>query len=349
MRFLLLPFAFLYSFIVTIRNLGYTTGVLKSHAFDFPVIVVGNLRVGGTGKTPTIEYLIRLLHNHYKIAVLSRGYGRKTKGFILANEHSDAKSIGDEPRQIKQKFQAINVAVDANRVSGIQKLRTLIPSLDVVLLDDAMQHRKVRAGLNIMLTAHDRFYKDDFILPVGRLREPRASSDRAQIIVVTKCPSSMSKDEQRSIETRIAPKPYQTVCFAYEGYGNVSSVFGEEQFDIEALAGKRIVLVTGIANADKFKSFLTQKNEVVEHLDFGDHHWYSDKDIDHIVATSKRHHSSDTLVITTEKDVQRFLAFSSNESFISLPIFYIPIEVRFHDKSGEFFDQIIHEYVKSYQ
>lgn len=348
MRYLLLPFSLIYATVIFVRNFFYDAGIFSSTSFDFPVIVVGNLRVGGTGKTPMVEYLVRRLNDRRKLAVLSRGYGRKTRNFILADTDSSAKTIGDEPRQIKQKFPDISVAVDRDRVSGIKQLRASMPDLDAVLLDDAFQHRKVRAGLNIMLTAYNRFYCDDFILPVGRLRETASSAKRAHIIVVTKCPVVMGKTEQRALTERISPKEHQHVCYAYEHYGKLKSVFGQEQFDQKSLRGKRIVLVTGIANADRLKEFLERYNEVVEHLDYGDHHWYKETDIDNIISAAEKHSSSDTLVITTEKDVQRFVAFSSNQAFHSIPIFYIPIEICFHEGSGQTFDQLLNEYVNSY-
>ena len=200
LRKILFPFSILYGFITSIRNFLFDIGVLKSYSFDLPIIAVGNLSVGGTGKTPQIEYLIRLLSDKYKVATLSRGYKRQSEGFILANEISDAKQLGDEPFQFYQKFKNIQVAVDANRKNGIEQLLSNSDAPEIILLDDAFQHRKVKAGFYIMLTSYGDLYANDFMLPTGNLRESRSGAQRANIIIVTKCPSSLSLDAQNNIK-----------------------------------------------------------------------------------------------------------------------------------------------------
>ena len=207
-RKILFPFSFLYFFIISLRNYFYDVGILKFFSFEIPIIVVGNLSVGGTGKTPMIEYLIRLLSENYKVATLSRGYKRKSKGFVLANAETDVLEIGDEPYQFLKKFPKIQVAVDANRKRGIENLLTQKNAPDIILLDDAYQHRKVKAGFYILLTAYEDFFFDDFILPVGNLREDKSGAKRADIVIVTKCPLAISIMEQEKIRNKIIKYQY---------------------------------------------------------------------------------------------------------------------------------------------
>ena len=218
LRKLLFPFAILYGFITGIRNFLFDKGVLKSYSFDVPIIAVGNLSVGGTGKTPQIEYLIRLLSPSYKVATLSRGYKRKSEGFVLADSTSNAEILGDEPFQFYKKFNNIQVAVDANRKNGIEKLLSQTNKPEVILLDDAFQHRKVKAGFYILLTSYDDLYSDDFILPTGNLRESRTGAKRANLVVVTKCPATLSPDEQNKIQAKLNLTSNQELYFSYIEY-----------------------------------------------------------------------------------------------------------------------------------
>ena len=253
-RIILFPFVPIYFLVTWFRNLAYDKGWFKSVSYDFPVICVGNLSAGGTGKTPMVEYLIRLLKDETNLATLSRGYGRKTKGFLLAENNITATELGDEPFQFYHKFKdEITVAVDEDRQHGIAALRTLKSKPEVVILDDAFQHRKVKAGYNILLTTYANLYVDDFVLPTGNLREPKKGAKRANIIVVTKCPELLSQEEKEAIVLKLKPKVYQHVFFSHIGYND--SVLNEtEKVGLNAL--KSFTLVTGIANAKPLVNYL---------------------------------------------------------------------------------------------
>ena len=257
----------------------YDKGIFKSSSFNIPIIAVGNLSVGGTGKTPQIEYLIRLLSYKYKVAVLSRGYKRTTEGFILADEKATASSIGDEPFQFYSKFSNIQVAVDANRKNGIENLLQHPNRPDVILLDDAYQHRKVKAGFYILLTAYDDLFCDDYILPFGNLREPSSGKKRADMIIVTKCPNDLSELAQQKIREKLKVKqPVFFTTIQYDDY-----VFGNEsKLLVSEIQSESKVLVAGIAKPKLFFDFL--KNETDEALVFQDHHHFSKQDCEQILA-----------------------------------------------------------------
>ncbi|MFG6686376.1 tetraacyldisaccharide 4'-kinase [Mariniflexile sp. HNIBRBA6329] len=307
------PFVPVYYAVTSLRNKLYDFGIKKSKSYDFPVICVGNLSVGGTGKTPMIEYLIRLLKDDCKVATLSRGYKRKTKGFQLANEFSTAESLGDEPFQFYNKFKNdILVAVDSDRINGINELKKLENPPNVVLLDDAFQHRKVKAGLNILLTTYHNPYFSDFVLPTGNLREPRSGAKRADIIIVTKCPNSLGEAEKREFVKQISPKENQHVFFSSISYSEfIFSSENKRKLDTET----NFTLVTGIANASPLVSFLNEKNLKFEHLNFKDHHEFSAQDI---LALEKKE-----LIVTTEKD---FMRLKQHEA-LKTKLFYLPITV----------------------
>jgi tetraacyldisaccharide 4'-kinase len=253
LRKILFPFAILYGLITAIRNWFYDKGFLKSHSFSVPVIAVGNLSVGGTGKTPKIEYLIRLLSPNYKIAVLSRGYKRKSSGFLLAEYSSTAESLGDEPFQLHQKFPTIQVAVDANRKNGIERLLALQNKPDIILLDDAFQHRKVKAGFYILLTAFNDLYPDDFILPTGNLRESRSGAKRANIVVVTKCPPTLPEADQNQIRKKLNLSEHQQLYFSSIQYDEI--LYSEnERRTVASLQNTDKLLVAGIAKPKPFFS-----------------------------------------------------------------------------------------------
>jgi tetraacyldisaccharide 4'-kinase len=309
---------------------GDDVGIKSSKSYDFPVICVGNLSVGGTGKTPMIEYLIRLLHNDYKIATLSRGYKRNTKGFVLAGATSNAGSIGDEPFQFYKKFPEISVAVDANRVEGIQKiLRFKNPQ--VILLDDAFQHRSVKAGLNVLLTSFDDLFSDDWLLPVGNLREFSSGKKRAQIIVVTKCPHDFSEQDRREIQLKLKLNVNQELFFSkiqYDEfvYNNQSKLLLDNFFQSPKL------LLAGIAKPDTFFNYLKKPGDVC--MTYADHHNFSDIDIQNILKKASK-----IPIITTEKDYVRLVDRIPNEQ-----LFYLPIRSEFLN-NGSFFDQMILDYV----
>jgi len=335
LRKLLFPFAILYGLITSIRNFLFDIGILKSYSFALPIIAVGNLSVGGTGKTPQIEYLIRLLSDKYKIATLSRGYKRQSKGFILAEANSNAATIGDEPFQFFQKFPSIEVAVDADRKNGIEQLLSQTEKPEIILLDDAFQHRKVKAGFYILLTSYGDLYSDDFILPTGNLRESRSGAERANVIIVTKCPFNLSLEEQHNIKKRLNLSKNQELYFTFIAYDDC--IYGENRkIKVEEIQLAAKVLVAGIAKPEPFFAYLQNSNDVC--LSFSDHHNFTDKDILEI-----KNLAQNNIIITTEKDYVRLKGSLPNEQ-----LFYLPIQSSFisgPETSGDNFNKTILDYV----
>lgn len=332
LRKILFPFAILYGLITAIRNWFYDKGILKSHSFPIPIIAVGNLSVGGTGKTPQIEYLIRLLSPNYKIAVLSRGYKRKSSGFVLAEYSSTAESLGDEPFQLHQKFPLIQVAVDANRKNGIEQLLALANKPDVILLDDAFQHRKVKAGYYILLTAYNDLFSNDYILPTGNLRESRSGAKRANVIVITKCPPNLSTEEQNKLRQKVKATDSQQVYFSAIQYD--TKMYSETDSRIVSTAiDTHKLLVAGIAKPQPFFDHLQDGND--EELTFPDHHNFTENDIQTIQTKAKNRP-----IITTEKDFVR-LKGKINPA----QLFYLPIQSVFLS-NGENFNKQITNYVE---
>lgn len=324
-RKLLFPLAVLYGSITSIRNLLFDVGILKSYSFDIPVIAVGNLSVGGTGKTPQIEYLIRLLSDKYKIATLSRGYKRKSKGFILADSLSNATILGDEPFQFYKKFPNIQVAVDTDRKNGITQLLLQHKKPDIILLDDAFQHRKVKAGFYILLTAYSDLFCDDFILPTGNLRESRSGKSRANIIVVTKCPATISKAEQEQIKLRIG-KDFE-IFFSFIAYDE--SIYSKNGSITISEIKQPKLLLAGIAKPDSFFAYLQSEND--EKLVYPDHHDFSEKDIEEIKSKSKNR-----IIITTEKDYVRL-----QDKLVMDSLYYLPIKSSFITNGNDFDAKIL--------
>lgn len=331
LRKLLFPFAILYGLITSIRNFLFDKGILKSYSFDLPVIAVGNLSVGGTGKTPQIEYLIRLLSDKYKIATLSRGYKRQSRGFILADANSNATILGDEPFQFYKKFPSIQVAVDADRKNGIEQLLSLTEKPEVILLDDAFQHRKVKAGFYILLTSYGDLYSDDWMLPTGNLRESRSGAERANVIIVTKCPFNLSLDEQNAIKNRLKVSENQELYFTFIAYEEF--IYGENRkINVNEIQSAAKLLVAGIAKPEPFFAYLQDTNDVC--LSFPDHHNFTDKDILEI-----KNLAQNNIIITTEKDYMRLKGSLPSEQ-----LFYLPIQSSFVSGS-ENFDKTIIDYV----
>lgn len=309
MRKLLFPFSLLYGGITALRNFLYNKGCLKSKSYDFPVICVGNLSTGGTGKSPMIELLVSLLKDEYKIAVLSRGYKRKTKGYreVLANNLVE--EVGDEPLQFKKKYPEITVAVCEDRQTGIEKLKYLA---DMVLLDDAFQHRKVKASVNILLTSFDKLYSDDCMLPTGNLREPKFGAKRADIIVVTKCPENISDSKMEEIKQKLKLKPYQEIYFSKIGYS--SEIKNEtESKPLSYIKNQTFLLVTGIANPKPLVDLLKNEGLSFEEKSFPDHHNFTTSEIERL----KKHR----LILTTEKDFMRLQPIAN-----ATEIYYLPIK-----------------------
>ena len=308
----LFPFAIIYGFITTIRNFFFDQGILNSTSFDIPVIAVGNLSVGGTGKTPQIEYLVRMLSSKYKVATLSRGYKRQSDGFVLAGANDNALTLGDEPFQYHQKFPNIQVAVDANRTNGIQQLLSLTKP-EVILLDDAYQHRKVKAGLYVLLTAYGDLYADDYMLPVGNLRELRRGATRAKMVVVTKCPANLSIEEQNEIRKKLKLNPNQTLFFSTIAYDE--TIYAENgNLSVLEIMNTEKVLLAGIAKPKPFYNFLENEKDLC--LTYPDHHHFSDKDLEEIQAKAKG-----KIIITTEKDYVRL-----KDSVLKNQLYYLPIK-----------------------
>jgi len=332
LRILLFPFAVLYGFITSIRNFLFDKGILKSTSFDIPVIAVGNLSVGGTGKTPQIEYLIRLLSDNYKVATLSRGYKRKSEGFVLADSTSNAEILGDEPYQFYQKFPNIQVAVDANRINGITQLLSKKNKPEIILLDDAYQHRKVKAGFYILLTSYGDLYADDFILPTGNLRESRSGANRASIIVVTKCPKDLSNQRQEEIRLKLNVKSSQQIYFTFIDYDDAIYT-KEDKIAVSEIKSEAKILLAGIAKPKPFFDYLRNEND--ECMTYPDHHHFSDSDLDEIQNKAKG-----KKIITTEKDYVR-LQYSKLVS----QLYYLPIKSTFINQK-ENFDTTILEYVQ---
>ncbi len=318
-RFLLFPFAVLYDLITSIRNLFFSTGIFKSKSFEIPVIAVGNLSVGGTGKTPQIEYLIRLLKDSYKIATLSRGYKRKTKGFQILKHTHTAEDVGDEPLQFFSKFKEITVAVDANRTEGIKRLQELTQP-EVVLLDDAFQHRKVKADLYILLTKYDNLYANDFLLPTGNLRESRRGAKRAEIVIVTKCPEILSEKEKQRIKERLKIQPNQKLYFTKIAYN--TTLKGANEIALDTFKKKKVILVTGIANPNPLLRFLESKEIEYKHIKFPDHHNFSLNEIKEIKQELTKSNESDIVILTTEKDYVRLKGKLEK-------LYYLEIETKF--------------------
>lgn len=331
LRKIVFPFAVLYGWITQFRNFLFDKGILKSCRFSIPVIAVGNLSVGGTGKTPQIEYLIRLLSPQYKIATLSRGYKRKSEGFILADANANATLLGDEPFQFHQKFPKIFVAVDVNRKNGIEQLLQQPEKPEVILLDDAYQHRKVTAGFYILLTAYGDLYADDYMLPTGNLREKRGGAKRADVIIVTKCPKDLPLEEQYKIKVRLKLLPEQKIYFTFIDYDD--AVFSEiRKKEVKEIQQETKVLVAGIAKPQSFFDYLYCEGD--EKLVFSDHHDFTEKEIQEIQNKAKNR-----IIVTTEKDYVRLKGNLPKEQ-----LFYLPIKSTFIS-ARENFDKTILNYV----
>lgn len=347
LKILLLPITLLYALGTSIRNALYDLGVFRSKSFSFPVISIGNLSVGGTGKTPHTEYILSELKGRHKMAVLSRGYKRKTKGFKLVDSTDNAETVGDEPYQIAKKFKNVIVAVDEKRKRGIQKLMELNQPPKLILLDDAFQHRAVKAGLNILLTDYTKPYTEDIPLPSGRLRETRKGAKRADIIVVTKSPEVVSPLEIRRLKSIINPEPYQKVFFSSIAYQDFVPLNEEARMIINesaSLSKYSILLVSAIANNKPLLLHLKRHSREVKPLTYRDHHYYTAKDYEHIRTTFQDMFSNKKAMVITEKDAVKI----DLEELSDIPIFVLPIKIKFHQHGEEDFITEIKEHVRSY-
>lgn len=348
----LYPVSFLYGAGVVLRNKLFDWGYLPSKSFNVPVICIGNIAVGGTGKTPHTEYLIKLLQHKFQVAVLSRGYKRRTKGYVLSTPKNDARSIGDEPYQIKSKFPNIRVAVDEDRCHGIEQLLALNnPPVEVILLDDAFQHRYVKAGFNILLTDYNRLFCDDTLLPAGRLREPVQGKNRAQIVIVTKCPRDIKPIDFNIIAKRLNLFPYQMLFFSSFRYGNLQPVFpditGKAQRELSSLqTDEQILLLTGIASPATIIQELERHTSNIDLLSFDDHHNFNHHDMQLIKERFHKLKGEQRLIITTEKDATRLVHHPALDKELKKYIYALPIEVEILQNQQDIFNQHIIGYVR---
>lgn len=346
----LYPASCIYGAGVWLRNKLFDWGYLKERSFDLPVICVGNITVGGTGKTPHTEYLINLLKKSYQVAVLSRGYKRKSKGFVLAKTHTPVQDIGDEPFQMKQKFPTIHMAVDANRCHGIEQLckESIVPGTDVILLDDAFQHRYVKAGLNILLVDYNRLITEDALLPAGRMREPISGKDRAHIVIITKCPKDMKPMDYRVLSKQMNLYAFQQLFFTTLNYGKLRPLFnGGKEYAIQNIhPAVHILMVTGIASPQKMKEDLSAINHNIHMLTFKDHHDFTDSDMLDIERRFHQLPEGKRMIITTEKDAVRMICHPQLPETIKPYIYVLPVEITFMDNQKDIFNKYILDYVK---
>ncbi len=342
------PLSWLYGLAVSLRNWLFNVGLLHQQSYDIPVISVGNITVGGTGKTPHVEYLVRLLYKLAKVAVLSRGYKRKTKGYVLADDDSTAASIGDEPFQMKTKFKNIYVAVDANRREGIERLTTDQSTCDVgvILLDDAFQHRYVKPGINILLVDYHRLIIYDKLLPAGRLREPLSGKRRADFVIVTKCPADLKPMDIRVLTKAMSLYPYQELFFTTMEYGELYPLFDKgKNNEVPALKGHNVLMLTGIASPEEMANDIRIKCRSLKTMAFRDHHAFTAKDIE-AINDAFAQMESPKIIVTTEKDSTRLLQTQLNDT-IKSALYVLPIQVKFMlDQHEELFNNKIISYVR---
>ena len=339
------PLSWVYGLIVKARNMMFEMGILKSRAFDVPVISVGNITVGGSGKTPHVEYLIRLLMKDMRVAVLSRGYKRKSKGFILADANSTARTIGDEPYQMKRKFKEVAVAVDKNRCHGIDMLSECGVNPDVILLDDAFQHRYVKPGINILLVDYHRLIIYDEMLPAGRLREPKEGKNRADIVIVTKCPKTMRPIDYRVIAKAMDLYPYQRLYFTTIEYGELEPIFDGATLKKEELGNFNVLLLTGIASPKQMVYDLSPQCGHLQPLTFDDHHHFNKKDVQQINETFAAMEGP-KCIVTTEKDATRLEGLEGLSDEVKASIYSLPITIQFLQEQQESFNNYITDYVR---
>lgn len=336
LRWILLPVSLIYQLIVWVRNLCYDKGIFQSRVFHIPTIVIGNLAVGGTGKSPMTEYLVRLLAQKYVVATLSRGYGRKSKGFRIVETCATAAEVGDEPLQFKKKFPNITVAVAEDRCTGVEKL---MHNHDLIILDDAYQHRKLKGGYNILLFDYYSLFHTTLTLPTGPFRDNFSASKRADLIVVTKCPPLVSIANKNHIEHRIRKYSTSPIFYTTIQYSSPRDFTG---MDIETdLSTYDVLLVTGIANPKPLRDYLLPKVSSLQELHFADHHHYKVDDYVRIRANFNAIQSPQKIIITTEKDMQRL----DRLKLLEIPLYYIPIQLKSEDQQRETFDHFVLNYL----
>ena len=337
LRLFLLPIALFYGLVVFFRNMLFDYGIFSSKEYSIPIISVGNLCAGGSGKSPLVEYILRLIDNRDKVAVLSRGYRRDSTGFQWVRNNSSVKDVGDESLQIARKFPEINVAVSESRNNGIQEI--IHKECDLILLDDAYQHRWVKPGLNILLTTYDNLFINDNLLPYGKLRESKKNFRRADIIVVTKTPYPLLPFDEYRLKEQISPFFNQKLCYSYLEYQEPVSLYTKKSVSIE---GKNVILMTAIASADLLKDYVESKAKITEHFEFKDHYNFKKKDIKKIIDSYNKIDSQEKLILTTEKDATRLALYENY--FKGIDVVYLPIEFKFQGKTN--FNELILKYVE---
>jgi tetraacyldisaccharide 4'-kinase len=345
LRLLLFPFSILYGIGVLLRNLAYDFGLLKSIRFQLPVISVGNLAVGGSGKSPMTEYLINLLKWNFTLAMVSRGYGRKTTGFRFVDENDTVEKSGDEPLQIKRKFEGITVVVCESRVEAIEQIEW---ENDLIILDDAFQHRAVNPGLSILLFEYSSFQKFQFLLPAGNLREPMLQKKRADIVVVTKCPQTLDEPQRQNIASTLNLNVNQSLFFSYLKYGKLKSVYEDRiSRTMNSLNNaSTIILLSGIANPKPLIDVLHGSEAKLIHHEYPDHHNFTEKNIAKLVREISELEEGDNLIITTEKDAQRLNSNKFKNQLKGIPVFYLPVEADFNEPEKTSFNNLIINYAK---
>ncbi|ULQ54199.1 tetraacyldisaccharide 4'-kinase [Flavihumibacter fluvii] len=343
-RIILFPFSLIYFVAIYIRNRFYDKKLLPSQSFGLPIICVGNIAVGGTGKSPMVEFLVRELGNDYRLATLSRGYKRKTRGYVLADDNTTALDIGDEPMQFHLKFPELAVAVGEERIAAVPQLLHDRPDTRAIILDDAFQHRAITAGYNIVLTDYNNLYSRDWYLPTGDLRDEKSSVHRADTIVVTKCPPDLSPEEATAIREELNPLPSQKIFFATIRYGALYHIIHQSTTvitnDVEVL------LVTGIANPRPIKKILTDQTLSYEQMVYSDHHIFTIDDLNDIAKRFAQITAKQKIILTTEKDAVRLVKFS--RELKDLPVFVLPIEMQFLFGDTDRFSHLIGTFIAQF-
>ena len=347
-RLLLSPLALLYGMGVSVRNFLYRTELLRSFRFDIPIICVGNLTVGGSGKTPHTEYLVRLLREYIRVATLSRGYGRKTRGFRIVHEGDTARNAGDEPMQFKRKFPGIMVAVAEERTMAIPQMLMIDPDLQVVILDDGFQHRSLRTGMDILLTEYEFPLMNDYLVPSGRLREWASAYKRANTLVVSKCPQDLTEAQRDDFLKRLQPYSYQNVYFSRYEYFTPYHIY-EPNLELELDGTQDILLVCGIARPQYLEAYLRPRVRSLTMISFRDHHLFEKTDIGRIRNKFEQINSDNKIIITTEKDTLRLDMHKPYLLQHNLPIYALPIEVKFLFDDGEKFDNEVKEFLFNFK
>lgn len=346
-RILLMPLALLYGLAMSVRNAIYGLGLLRHTQFNIPVIGLGNLSIGGAGKTPHVEYLVRLLSPYIQLATMSRGYKRETNGFRLATSKDTALSIGDEPMMYFLKYPGLAVSVSESRSIGIPQLLSDRPDIQCILLDDAFQHLSVKPGLSILLTEYSHPYYSDFLLPAGRLREWPSGADRADVVIVSKCPHELPETERQIIEQRLDLRPEQKIFYTYYHYLDPYLLGTGKRFTLKPT--QSALLLSSIANVDYITAYLKDQLSELRTLSFEDHHYYTERELNVVKQSFEAIPGQNKLIITTEKDATRLLLHSEFIQTMGDHLSVLPVEVRFHFGAGKEFDQMVKTFLLNFK